>query len=344
MNIPKLFALFALILFGIIGTVAFMKREKSEQYETVIIPISAAVSDPVDIKLEHEVRSVEAGKKEFTENLTPIIAVNEEIQAPKVSREEQPPEADRIEELFRKIPPKLPIVETITYKSKVDWLKGRPAWISDYAGHYKTSRHFIARSLNGKRDYFKQNVALGDRFNVFKPDIDITFYLVIDTGRSKMWFYYYDKEANEKVLLKTYDVGLGRVDNSQASGLLTPLGHYKLGEKVAIYKSDKMGLYNGEKTEMIRIFGTRWMPFEEEIADCTAPAKGFGIHGAPRVDNGRGEKIEDAGCIGKYESDGCIRLRSDDVEELFSIVISRPTHVILVKDFFEANVPGNVKG
>ena len=32
---------------------------------------------------------------------------------------------------------------------------------------------------------------------------------------------------------------------------------------------------------MIRVFGTRWIPFEEELDDTTASAKGLGIHGVP---------------------------------------------------------------
>ena len=139
------------------------------------------------------------------------------------------PEADRIEELFNKDGPKLPIVETITYKSLVPWQKGRPAWLSDYAGHYETSRHFIARSLNGKPDYFKQELAEGARFNVLRKDKNFEFALIVDTSRCKMWFYYVDLDQKQKVLLKTYQVGLGRLDASKTSGLLTPLGKYTLG-------------------------------------------------------------------------------------------------------------------
>ncbi len=335
MNISKLFAIVAFSLFTIIGALALFKGDNSSVQETVLVD----VAEPIEVSFEEEVRSIDLAKQEVTENITQAISDKEELQLALKTNEELPT-ADRIDELFRKVNPKSSIVETITYKSKVDWLKGRPAWISDYAGHYKTSRHFIARSLNGKRDYMKQNVALGDRFNVFKLEKDINFYLVIDTTRSKMWFYYYDKDAGEKVLLKTYDVGLGRLDSTQPSGILTPLGQYALGEKVGIYKPKKTGWYNGDKVEMIKIFGTRWIPFQEEVDGCTAEAKGFGIHGAPWVEDASGKLIEDVACIGKYQSDGCVRLRSEDMEELFSIIITKPTFVCLVKDFFEAKVPG----
>lgn len=340
MNISRLFFVVAFVLFSVIAVKALLKSGNTRPQESIVVDISK----PIAINFEDEVRSINHEEIKPEENITQFLNNDVKEVAAQQRKNENIPYADRIEELFRKVNPKLPIVETITYKSKVDWLKGRPAWISDYAAYYKTSRHFIARSLNGKRDYFKQNVAIGDRFNVFKLDKDLSFYLVIDTTRSKMWFYYYDKGAGEKVLLKVYDVGLGRIDNLQASGLLTPLGEYKLGEKVAIYKPGKMGLYQGNKVEMMRIFGTRWIPFEEEIKDCTAPAKGFGIHGAPWSENAKGELVENSSGIGRYESDGCIRLKSEDIEEIFSIILTRPTNVILVKDFFDAEVPGKDRG
>ena len=75
------------------------------------------------------------------------------------------PNIDRIFQLYSTGPSRLPIVETITYSSSVPWLKGRPAWIADYATYFNTSRHFIARSLNGRADYFSQKVSEGSKFN-----------------------------------------------------------------------------------------------------------------------------------------------------------------------------------
>lgn len=331
MNLPKLFFFLAVSLVGVIAVTAFFKKAKEKSNQEI------QAAKVMEIELGDQVRTLSDAKRE---DPSLEIVKPENIAEDRVRSDENLPTANRIEELFRKGDPKLPIVETVVYKSRVDWLQGRPAWISDYASYYKTSRHFIARSLNGKPDYFKQDVAIGDRFNVFKKDKDIAFYLVIDTSRSKMWFYYYDKGADERVLLKNYNVGLGRVASQNPSGLLTPLGVYKLGEKVAIYKPKQQGTFNGEKIEMMRVFGTRWIPFEKEMEGTTAPAKGFGIHGAPWTTDERGVFSEDRKCIGRYESDGCIRLASEDVEEIFSIVISKPTYAVLVKDFFDAKLPG----
>lgn len=251
------------------------------------------------------------------------------------------PEVDRISQLFALDSSKLPIVETVSYTSRVSWMKGRPAWIADYATYYATSRHFIARSLNRKVDYFTQKVSPGDKFNVFKKDKNLQFHLLIDISRCRMWFYYVDLDLNQRVLLKTYKVGLGRLDAGRKSGSLTPVGKYSLGGKVAIYKPGTMGFFQDERTEMIRVFGTRWIPFESELEGASEPAKGLGIHGAPWVyDTQGGQLVEDKSKLGKYDSDGCVRMASEDMEEIFAIILTKPTTVELVKDFREAQLPG----
>lgn len=339
MSFPKLLVLIALVLFGTIGTVAFFKRGKVKS--SVVVMNEAAA--PVEIALNEETEVVTLEEPQATTESTTHEEPARSLMPSSLVLEKPVPEANRIDEFFNKTGPKFPIVETITYKSRVDWQKGRPAWLSDYANQYATSRHFIARSLNGKPDYFKQDIAEGDRFNVLKKDKDINFYLLIDVTRNKMWFYYHDLGTNERVLVKTYPVGLGRPDSQKPSGMLTPLGKYSLGNKIAIYKPKTLGFHNGKQIEMMRVFGTRWIPFEKEVSGCTSPAKGFGIHGAPWVVDAKGELTEDTSSLGKYESDGCVRLASGDIEELFSIIITKPTFVELVKDFHEAKLPGTEK-
>ena len=277
----------------------------------------------------------------------PIATPPKVVAEPKVETkvDEELPEVDRIAQLFATDSSKLPIVETVSYTSRVPWLKGRPAWIADYATHYETSRHFIARSLNRKPDYFTQKISPGDRFNVFRKDKNIQFHLLIDLSRCRMWFYCIDADANERILLKTYRVGLGRTDTTRSSGSLTPLGKYSLGEKVAIYKPGVTGIFQEKKVEMIRVFGTRWIPFEKEVDGCTEPAKGYGLHGLPWAEDSiTGNLVEDLSKLGRFDSDGCIRLVSSDIEEIFAIVLTKPTTVELVKDFHLAKLPGIEKG
>src|SRR5206468_2034818 len=117
-------------------------------------------------------------------------------------------------------------------------------------------------------------------------------------------------------------------------------GKYTIGSKIAIYKPKTMGFYNGEKVEMVKVFGTRWIPFEKETQDSKALAKGLGIHSVSWIENEKGELVPDEDSIGKYASDGSIRLGTSDMEELFAIIITKPTTVELVKDFNDALLPG----
>jgi L,D-transpeptidase catalytic domain len=317
MSVAKSLLVASCLLFGAIGVVAFVKHRGA-------LP-EASIAESVEISLNQERKSLPVPIEE------PIAAV--------ASLREDLPNADRMALFFNTGWPKLPIVETVTYSSRVDWHGGRPAWVADYAAHFKTSRHFIARSLNGDLDYLSQNVSNGDRFNVLSQNKNIEFYLVVDLTRCRMWVYYLDLDKSERVLLTSYPVGVGRAEKGKASGLLTPLGKYTLGSKVAVYRPGTMGLYNNEKTEMIRVFGTRWIPFEQEVKGCTAPARGFGIHGCPWIERS-GELVEDLAGLCDHTSDGCIRLRTSDIEELFSVIISRPTTIELVRDFFESTPPG----
>ncbi len=351
MSFPKILAFTAVFLLGAIGIAFFFKGEKTP---APAYSLQAAAKAPQEVELQNEVRVVTKVSVAPPKTPPAPIPVPEPLPLPlPPSRQlttnslqtnppplaEDLPDVDRIDELFRK-DSKFPLIETITYKSRVDWQKGRPAWLSDYASFYETSRHFIARSLRGKPDYFDQEIAEGDRFNVIRKEKPVSFYLLIDTSRCKMWFYGLDTSTNDRYLIKTYKVGLGRQDSSKVSGLLTPLGKYTLGNKIAIYKPKVMGYHQGKKTEMITIFGSRWIPFDQEVACCTAPAKGFGIHGVPWVPDAKGQLIEDRASLGKYESDGCVRMSTEDIEEVFAIVITKPTTIELVKDFREAQLPG----
>jgi hypothetical protein len=239
------------------------------------------------------------------------------------------PEVNRIDELFS-LDQHLPIVETVSFTSRVPWLKDRPAWIADYASHYQTSRHFIARSLNKKNDYFTQKVHPGARFNVFRKDKNIRFSLLADLAKCKMYFYCLDQ--NEKILLKTYKIGAGKMSSSAPSGCLTPLGKYELGDRIAIYKPGVMGYFQDEKVEMIRVFGTRWIPLSKKLEGTGELTNGLGIHGLPWIEGPNGTLVEDRSKLGKLDSDGCIRLAQEDIEEIFAIVITKPTTLEIVKE------------
>lgn len=379
MGFSKSIIIGAIALFGIITIATVVKKvnhkhvevfdtKKSKVQEIVIQDIKekevvkpeANEKPQIDKKIEIAVKEEKKKEKKVEKKAEKLkekkqTVENTSTQAPQVITEKQEqkvttlvandnlPDADLIDRLFATDSSRLPFVETVVYNSRVPWLKGRPAWIADYAAHYSTTRHFIARSLNKKADYFTQKVVPGDRFNVFKEGKNISFHLLIDINRAKLWFYCLDNDSSERTLLKTYKIGLGRKDSKRVSGCLTPTGKYTLGSKVAIYKPNILGYFQDKKIEMIKVFGTRWVPFEKEVENCSEIAKGFGIHGAPWVVSETGDLVEDRSTIGKYDSDGCIRLFSEDIEEIFSVIISKPTVIELVNDFHDAKLPGQEK-
>ncbi len=307
--------------------------------ETSVVSVPVAASAPKAKAIEKKKEKKQG--KTGSASVSLVSAAEQPLARPAPLAHDDFPNIDRIHQLFSFGSSQLPIVETVTYSSTVSWLKGRPAWVSDYAVYFGTSRHFIARGLNGRPDYFSQKVSEGSRFNVFKKEKNIQFYLLVDVSRCKMGFYYVDLDTNERVLLKTYRVGLGRLDPSKPSGTLTPLGRYSLGERVAIYKSGTMGYHLDRQVEMRKVFGTRWIPFEQELERTSASARGYGLQGAPWADNPQtGQLVESEEVIGAYDSDGCIRLAAADIEELFSIVITKPTFIEIVKNFHEAKLPG----
>lgn len=307
MSSVKVFFISAGLVFSVIGIVAVTKKSPT-----------ASVSNSAT--------GIEA----------PVPVVETAFPVP----EDTLPVIDRISRLFTTGPSKLPIVETVEYNTSVPWLKGRPAWLSDYAAYYGTSRHFIARSLRGAPDYFSQQVSQGDRFNVFRKEKNIEFHLSVDLRRLQMTLHYVDLDTHERVLLKVYSVGVGRIDPSKPSGTATPVGTYKLGDRVAVYKPGVAGLFRDKKIDMIQVFGTRWIPFGEEIEGCSEPGKGYGLHGCPWKCDPEGKPVEDPSSLGKYESDGSIRLLAKDLEELYAVVITKPTFIHIKKDFSDIILPG----
>lgn len=312
MSLPKLLLTLSFLLFVAIFAASYIKGDKKKQ--EVQQPKTFVESVPLDLSVPEEPEEEPPAPPENIHDLKQEEGV--------IPHAETRSDVDRIAEFFNKKEPRLPIVETIVYKSHVPWLKGKSAWVADYATHYRTSRHFIARSLNGKPDYDKQDVKDGDRFNILRPEKKIEFYLLAQLSTGRLWFYYVDGDTQEKVLLKSYPICVGRPDPESASGSLTPVGKYRLGDKIAIYRPKVRGMYQGQKIEMVSVFGTRWIPFVEE--------KGLGLHGLPLQPNAQGTLEEDVASLGTWSSDGCIRLATKDIEELFAIIITRPTTIELV--------------
>lgn len=327
-SFPRMILIGSLCIFTGIGILSVLKKKTSTVKESVLDQnLDLAMQDSKEIKKAPVQARFCLSEPEKQEPMQLVINTDEEESV------------DRIPQFFSLGVNQLPIVETIAYSSRVPWLQGRPAWIADYAQHFKTSKHFIARCLNKKADYLTQKVASGDRFNILRQDVNFNFYLLIDLSRCRMWFYYINLDTNHRVLLKSYKVGVGRLSDFSESGTLTPLGRFTLGPKVAIYKPGDQGLFQKEDVEMVQVFGTRWIPLEPIEQNNSRAYYGYGLHGAPW--EGEALSTENSDCIGVYGSDGCIRLLQEDMEELFAIVISRPTIVEIVRDKALVELPGN---
>jgi lipoprotein-anchoring transpeptidase ErfK/SrfK len=97
---------------------------------------------------------------------------------------------------------------------------------------------------------------------------------------------------------KRYPIGIGRDG-------LTPEGTFTIGGKTAkpTWRDPKTGR-SFKYGEAGHVIGSRWMGFLSE-----GRTTGYGIHGTI-----------DPESIGQAESDGCIRLRNEHVEELFDLV------------------------
>ncbi len=104
--------------------------------------------------------------------------------------------------------------------------------------------------------------------------------------------------------IKQYPIGIGKSNK-------TPTGVFIVDNKLinpTWYSPDGVYEYGDPKN----VLGTRWIGFEDKDG-----LYGYGIHGTP-----------DPGSIGKDMSNGCIRLRNADVEELFDFVKSK-TRVVM---------------
>lgn len=373
MSLPRLFLLISIFLFGTIGVLAVLKKSETDTkdvlketrltqsiFDATKVAQEEASSQKVDLSLLSAAQKTSKGMASRTigqqalgnqvvcakEDLPAEDNLSEDLkqsQSPLVIDHED--EGDAIAQLFSR-GSDCPIVETLRYSSRPTWKPHKQAWLIDYASHYKTPIDFIIRSITGRIGMDAPAINEGQQFNVLKKDSSFYFYLVISFATKKLRLYYVLPQENKAVYLKSFPVCLGRKDATKTSGSLTPFGIFRLGSRVACFKPKMMGTYKGSRIEMITVFGTRWIPFDVEIAHCTDQSKGIGIHGAPMsysADHGRLE--EDVSSIGTFASDGCIRLRRQDVEELFSVISSRMTYVELISDFRESSLlKGQLQG
>ncbi|HPN83873.1 MAG TPA: L,D-transpeptidase family protein [Victivallales bacterium] len=101
-------------------------------------------------------------------------------------------------------------------------------------------------------------------------------------------------------LFKSYVVGIGKQDR-------TPDGEFEitLKQKDPVWYADGKSIPYGNPDN---ILGTRWMALTP-VGSAGKNLKGYGIHGTWEPDS-----------VGQATSNGCVRMKNEDIDELFAIV------------------------
>ncbi len=154
--------------------------------------------------------------------------------------------------------------------------------LAKIAKNFATS-HELIMLINEK---YRSNIRIGEHLKIFKGPFDVLI----------------DKSDFELTVLlnghyiKQYRVGTGK-DNK------TPVGAFEIAEMLkepVWYSGDGVFPFGHPKN----ILGTRWIGFKDKPG-----LYGYGIHGTAFPES-----------IGKSESNGCIRLKNEDVQELYSFI------------------------
>ncbi len=114
------------------------------------------------------------------------------------------------------------------------------------------------------------------------------FMVAVDKSDNVLFLYFNDK------LLKQYSVATGKNNRS-------PVGTFKITDKLenpTWYHDGKVHKPGSEEN----ILGSRWLGFDK---------KSYGIHGTTLPET-----------IGQQASDGCVRMRNEDVEEVYALIPS----------------------
>ncbi len=149
---------------------------------------------------------------------------------------------------------------------------------------------FIMRINNKSRTLIK----IGERLKILKGELS----LLVDKSDYTLTILLNGH------YIKQYPVGIGKSDK-------TPVGEFIVDNKLVNptwYAPDGVYPFGHPKN----VLGTRWIGFEDRN-----DLYGYGIHGTADPDS-----------IGKDMSNGCIRMKNENVEELFDFVKSK-TRVVM---------------
>jgi len=150
---------------------------------------------------------------------------------------------------------------------------------------------------------------ISDDFYALAAPDNPTTDIVVNKWLNALWFY------KDGKLAATYRVATGRyLDGpapaaaNQDKNYVTPLGKYAITNLQVNPAYNKTGIQGGDPKNPL---GTRFMGFSVYSGDA---ANVWAIHGTDQPEH-----------IGKWISDGCIRLKNQDAEKLFEVIKTNMT-------------------
>ena len=160
----------------------------------------------------------------------------------------------------------------------------------EIATKFNTNYEFIMR-INNK---YRTSIKVGERLKILKGNVTV----LVDKSDYTLTLLLDGR------FIKQYQVGTGKSDK-------TPEGKFVIDNKLknpVWYSPDGIYQFGDPKN----VLGTRWIGFEDKKG-----LYGYGIHGTTDPDS-----------IGKEMSNGCVRLKNEDVEDLYDYVRAKMTVVI----------------
>jgi len=160
----------------------------------------------------------------------------------------------------------------------------------EIATKFNTNYEFIMR-INNKH---RTSIRVGEHLKILKGKVTV----LVDKSDYTLTLLL------DGHFIKQYPVGTGESDK-------TPEGKFVIDNKLknpVWYSPDGIYQFGDPKN----VLGTRWIGFEDKKG-----LYGYGIHGTTDPDS-----------IGKEMSNGCVRLKNEDVEDLFDYVKTKMTVVI----------------
>ena len=160
----------------------------------------------------------------------------------------------------------------------------------EIATKFNTNYEFIMR-INNKH---RTSIRVGEHLKILKGKVTV----LVDKSDYTLTLLLDGR------FIKQYQVGTGKSDK-------TPEGKFVIDNKLknpVWYSPDGIYQFGDPKN----VLGTRWIGFEDKKG-----LYGYGIHGTTDPDS-----------IGKEMSNGCVRLKNEDVEDLYDYVRAKMTVVI----------------